>query len=146
MARIRRKMCPNCKKVLAVNDSAHYGSPLRQCGHCGKTYKDTDYREIAVEGIRPNDDKVLAPGLLVIALIGLGIWVYDLIRNEYGIEVFLIVFFVLIPLYHVLTAKRRLKKLCEETVQSENRLKNPAYALLLKNMGYDVPEKYLPKQ
>ena len=146
MATSTRKICPHCKKVLAVNESPRYGSPLRKCGHCGNTYRDKDYREIAVEGIRPNDDKVISTGWVVSALIGLAIWAYDLARNEFGIEIILIALLVLIPLFHVLTAKRRLKNLCEETVRSEERLKNPTYALLLKSMEYDVPDKCLPRR
>ena len=155
----KTKKCPHCKHTYKFFDADYigYGSPVRTCESCGKNFIDKDYIEIAIDGIRKVDKKRCSPSTLIGAILFCGIFVFTLSGNSLstsdgppGMDE--IIFFGLLAagsLYLLISEirgfKERQRFLAEETIASENRLKNREYAYFLKELGYYVPEKYLNK-
>ena len=149
--------CPYCGAAINGFDSRAwlYGSPVRTCGRCGNKYIDRRYHEIAIDGVAPDafsvdkSRKMLLFSLVCIAVsivfcsityflngtvtrggIAIGIlgaviavcMLVDIIRTKSGAK------------------ERRFEALRKE---SEERLSDREYAVLLSENGYKVPEKYI---
>ena len=147
------KRCPKCGSVISFESYAHspskanrtkYGSPIRECNHCGNAFKDDEYREIAVEGIRKVDTSLVSPYSILFGILGVIIGIGSF-RGGLSIGWALVVVFIFCfsPLSDILSYRKRMEYFERERIASENRLRNPVYAHALKSMGYDVPEKYL---
>lgn len=74
MSTYQIKRCPYCRRVYERNSYAgcpskdnrtKYGSPLKKCSFCGQYFKDDQYREIALEGIREVDTRHISPATVV---------------------------------------------------------------------------------
>ena len=149
--------CPYCGKTIRVKryKAEHaYGSPVRACEHCGKTYIDRYYRELALEDpgsldrrkITPKNIGMLLFGSLVIILAGFLFpeqkdLMIKILLMALGALLALSASWVIITEYT--TYGRRMQFFDEERAASEQRLSDPAYALKLKNAGFIVPERYL---
>lgn len=152
--------CPYCNKSvqLIYNENVRYnGSPVRMCKKCGQRYCDTRYHELAVEGI-PNGTFSYWGGIISAVIGGLiayrGIYLigwktlgssgnFDWIKSA----IFLIlgiamIIFGIVDMICVFTGKKqeRYDKILSE---SDERMRDRSYAYLLKELGYNVPEKYL---
>lgn len=149
--------CPYCGKTIRVKryKAEHaYGSPVRTCEHCAKTYIDRYYRELALEGEKSIDRRKIAPKNVGMMLFGILIVLFGAFlfpeEKDIMIRVLLIILgglltlsaaWVLITEYRTYDA--RMKFFEEERAESEKRLKDNEYAQKLKNAGYRVPERYL---
>ena len=153
MATIRTKRCPRCGEVYAsdyyaLNPSKEnrtkYGSPLKTCKSCGSSFLDDEYREIAVEGVRDVDTRHISPFGIFAACFGIAIFLFGLYVGAGKTAAMIMALCCLDPLAELLSYKQRTKQLEAERQASEERLKDPAYALALKKAGYPVPNRYLP--
>ena len=152
MPTFQTKKCPHCGKVYERNsygghpskdNRTQYGSPLKFCASCKKGFMDDEYREIAIDGPREADTMRISPAGIVYSLILLLAGICGFVSDMPVIGFFLIAVALYMSLSELLTYDKRQKKLQAEAAASEARLRNPAYAMLLKQYGYDVPEKYL---
>ncbi len=149
--------CPYCGKTIRVKQTKTehaYGSPVRACEHCKKTYIDRYYRELALEDPSRVDRRKIAPKNVAMLLFGaLLIVLSDFLfsgAKDVVIRVLLSVLGGLLALsatWVIVTEYRnydaRMKFFEEERAESEKRLSDPEYAQKLKNAGYHVPERYL---
>ncbi len=152
MTTYQKKKCPHCNFIYARHTFAggrtkrngiFYGSILRTCPQCRKSFVDKDYREIAIDGIKPEDKYHITPGSVIIYgfLVFIGISCCVSYRQFAGLILVGIGTACLINEY--LGYDKRQKSLEEERAASEKRLQVLPYALLLKKIGYQVPDQYL---
>lgn len=149
--------CPHCEKVISGYSPAarDYGTPIRTCRNCNQQYLDSRFIELAVEEPAPRDLSV-STGLKVILLgaIGLiaslGLTLFSLSsRGVYSPKMIVVsAFSVFLIIYGIVDAIRvktgaKMKSLDRKRYESEQRLMDKAYAYQLRELGYDVPEKYL---
>ena len=157
MAKGIQNNCPYCGKTIRVKrtKAEHaYGSPVRTCEHCKKTYIDRYYRELALEDPNGLDRRKIAPknigmllfGSLLIVLSGFLFpeakdVVIRVLVSVLGGLLTLSAAWVVITEFRTYDA--RMKFFEEERADSEKRLSDREYAQKLKNAGYRVPERYL---
>ena len=156
----KTKCCPHCGKPYSIMQpakSGFYGSPFRRCQFCFQQFIDKDYREIAVSGIRKVDTMKVSVGTALLGVFpamffAVGIWLLFVLP---GNTTALVLTFggavaVAIAVWLCWSEAKgyaeRQNFLRGETIHSEARLANPRYALALKQLGYRVPQKYLPKE
>lgn len=149
--------CPYCgaKVGYARTDAYLYGSPIRTCPKCKGQYLNPNFHEIEVEGCWEADTSLVESRkgvrdglLLIVASIALNVLFYYLGRASWIYLLFVgmgIVYFIM-KLRSYLKVKRgtRQLELEEERCASRQRLQDPEYAKLLQELGYEVPEQYLP--
>lgn len=144
------KKCPHCGSAYMRGESTakwnrvQYGSPIVQCNRCKQFFKDDDFREIAVDGIRKLDKMVVSPAGVVYGLLGLLIGISAIIGTGSAFGALIIIGGLITPIMEIATYKRRMEDLEKETIASGERLKVPEYAVVLDKMGYRVPKEFLP--
>lgn len=147
--------CNHCDGRFGGNDY-RYGSPLRTCPKCKTQFINSYYHEIEIEGISPialNAKRTLiglAVGILFF-VIAAGIHLYEITYKDYyhTMPIYMMIICAIVIVYAIIDfiliktgfKNKRTEKKREESIQ---RLKNTQYALQLKALGYNVPEKYLP--
>ena len=158
MARYYTKRCPHCGYAYTVHHLGKvvaYGSPIRRCAKCNKTYIDKDYIEIEIEGIRDVDKMRVSPQTIVLFLgclliSGMGIFLISGGADYAYIGWFCTIIFLASGLFlffnELLDYKNRQKRLENEKKASKERLSNPEYARALLKIGYSIPEEYLRKK
>ena len=154
MATIQVKKCPKCGCVYERNSYAgrpskdnrtKYGSPLKQCLKCKNIFIDSEYREIAIDGIREVDTKVISPAGIFYSVMSLFIAICSFAGGYSPIGIFFIIGALYLSLNEILSYKRRQEALKKYAQESEKRMQNLQYAQLLKTCGHYVPDKYLYK-
>lgn len=153
--------CPHCENDLGTAVNAYlYGSPLRVCNKCKKTYIDSRYHEIAIEGIRQEDinptevDKQAhrKAGSKSI-LIGFGMIALFILILFTGFIVFpLPIFGVFLIIGGFGARKSDNPKELEKTRQaleierqkSVLRMQDPQYVEQLRAIGYNIPSSAQP--
>ena len=152
--------CPNCGRLVGtfVVGDYRYGSPLKNCPKCKAEYINPVFHEIEVDGISPDafNIKLLATGILIGIIffaISAVIHYFEVTTQRYyhtaPIAIMIIsVIVILFAAGNIILIKTGLKTKRTERKRQESveRLSNPAYASRLKELGYDVPEKYLPQE
>lgn len=151
--------CPNCGKKISnyAPNKFLYGSPIRYCKKCKGAYVDPNYHEIAVDGF-PKTEMKASTGLktalvgLVVFLISAGIFICEILFSEYYHTIFplMAIMGIIMILYGIVDSIRvksgakagSMEKLRQESIQ---RLSDAQYAMQLKELGYNVPEQYLPQ-
>lgn len=151
--------CPSCGKRVAffVVGDYRYGSPVKNCPKCNAEYINPVFHEIETDGISPDafDMKRLLIGLIagvIFFVIGAGIHYFEVTTQNFYhtsyIAIMLIsaiaVLFSIANIFLIKTGFKE-KRTEKKRKESTKRLSNPEYALKLKNLGYNVPEKYLSK-
>lgn len=155
------KKCPFCGKVYnydfyngypSKENQTIYGSPVKTCKRCNKVFLDNHYREIAIYGVREVDLKKVSPHTIVYSLLGLAVslgCLFSGISNGEDFHTIVGCVFLVGSAYmffsELLGYKKRMKWLEQERIESEERLANLSYAILLKNNGYPVPDRFLRK-
>lgn len=148
------KKCPACRKVYARESYAgrpskdnrtKYGSPIIQCQKCGNIFVDTDYREPALNGFRDVDKMRVSPGAVVYTLIGIIIAVCTFYGGYKIAGILIAIGSLWLSLDEICGFKKRQKMNEELLAESQKRIENPTYVLLLKKMGYNVPDSALQK-
>ena len=152
--------CPDCGRLVGtfVVGDYRYGSPLKTCPKCGAEYINPVFHEIEVDGISPDafDIKKLLVGILigiVFFAVAAGIHYYEVTMQGYyhtsciAIMVIsvIIVFFAIGNIIFIKTGLKE-KRTQRKRQESAQRLGNPQYAARLKELGYNVPKKYLPQE
>lgn len=149
------KKCPHCNTQYShkaysgrpsKDNQTCYGSPLRRCQKCGNFFIDKDYREIAISGIREVDTQRVSTGTMVESAIPIiGSCIYFCIAQDGTRWAALIVFLICVG--SVVSEYRgydkRIAHLEQEKAESYRRMSNPQYAMMLKTLGYDVPDEFL---
>lgn len=149
------KCCPFCQKVYeqrtfisrgkTVTDEERwlFGSPLRMCPHCKRMFVDSDLQEMALTGPRKQDKAPLSPGVMKLALMGVTLGALMMVAGQYMLGYIAAGVGIVCAIVDLALYPTRMKKLEQEQKASQQRLSDPAYAQLLKNAGYPVPEQYL---
>ena len=151
--------CPQCGKLVGtfVVGDYRYGNPLRVCPKCKTEYINPVFHEIEVDGISPDafDMKRLLIGLLVGVVffaISAAIHYFEVTTQDYYHTSFIAIMVisaiaVFFSIGNIILIKTGLKAKRTEQKRKESaeRLSNAEYALKLKKLGYNVPEKYLPE-
>lgn len=145
--------CPYCKADRHVKSDAliSYGSPLKTCSRCKKIYIDPYCKELALEPYRPHSTSKLFWSNLFSA-IGLDVFVSVIVLFAANSETIAgITFGIGFPVcwglmfLHSLRNRKKIEQNHHKTwTDSDKRLKNPQYAVLLANLDYKVPVQYLP--
>ncbi len=152
-------VCPNCGKRLSDSNQNKYlyGSPIRFCKKCKGAYVDKCYHEIAVDGFPPSE--MSAKTGLKSALVGLimsvtcaGIFItentysngYHIIFPVLAVAGIGMIIVGIIDSIRVKTGSKA-KSLEKHRQESIQRLRDPNYAIQLKELGYNVPEEFLPQ-
>lgn len=152
--------CRNCKKkLLTYSGSSYpkYKSPVKKCKKCGTVYADPRCHEIAIEGIPRGMFSV--PAYAVMLVIGAlmcwrGIYLFGVRQLSVpdAVQWLLPALFTVSGAVMAIAAvagiiairtgvkEKRFDRLRRE---SEARLGDKNYAYLLRDLGYQVPEKYL---
>lgn len=143
--------CPYCKHLLTSTEHPNsYGNPLKVCAKCGKTYIDSYCTERAFFKYRPSSAARHAGGAVVVAFtvsffptaIAWFISQSDKVCwITFGIS------FLLLWLGYFLYCRFNREKISQREFElwheSDQRLRNPEYAFILKKFGYNVPSRYL---
>ena len=148
--------CPHCggKVGYARTDAYLYGSPIRTCPGCKQQYLNPNFHEIEVDGCWTGDTsleesrKGVRNGLiLILAAVALNVLFYVLGRASWIYLLFVgmgvVYFIMMLKDYCKVKKGTRQQELEEERLASRKRLQDPAYAKLLQELGYEVPEEYL---
>lgn len=148
------KKCPSCGETYArdyyanrpsKDNQTKYGSPIILCKKCGSRFIDTDYREPALNGFRDVDKMELSPQTAFYSIVGIIVAILA-ISSGYMIGGILIAAFcIFIFVDEIRSFKSREKRNEELLAESQKRIENPNYVLLLNKMGYDVPDSALQK-
>ncbi len=154
------KKCPHCKfayTVMEAKGGVNYGSPILTCERCGKPFIDKEYREIAVDGPRDSDTKKIYPYTIFICVFtilfsGPVLFLFISYPSLFSqkddfllliVAILLVVWAIYSVIRDVKSYDERQEYLKKERAESEARLSNYQYACFLKEIGYDVPKKYL---
>ena len=152
--------CPQCGKSVGtfVVGDYRYGNPLRTCPKCKAEYTHPAFHEIEIDGISPDafDIKKVLVGIIVsivLFAISAGIHYYEVTTQDYY-HIAIIAIMIISPICivfsigNIIFIKTGLKAKRTERMRQESadRLSNPRYAVRLKELGYNVPDKYLPKE
>lgn len=152
--------CPNCGRLVGtfVVGDYRYGSPLKNCPKCRAEYINPVFHEIEVDGISPDafNIKLLATGILsgiIFFAISAVIHYFEVTTQRYyhTVPIAIMIISVIVILFaagNIILIKTGLKAKRTERKRQESveRLSNPTYASRLKELGYNVPEKYLPQE
>lgn len=143
--------CPHCKHKLAYRDSAflkRHGRSLLQCTKCGKTSFDPFTTEPAIKPFRRNTTAQLAVLSFFLALpcavIAVGILALALAPSVSFLIVLTSIFLVFWLSFFLYQKKNRNRIRLEKWNASDQRLRDPSYAMELANFGFKVPPQYLP--
>ena len=127
----------------------YYGSPIKTCNNCGKEFIDKYAVEIAVSGIKETSTKKTEPIYYFSLLIGVVFMLIGIVYPRGDINVTLItgIVFTALAVYIIVSDHNnyaeKQKSLKEEEQASFERLSDVSYAYKLKELGYDVPQKFL---
>ncbi len=151
--------CPNCgKRISDYGQNKYlYGSPIRYCKKCKGAYVDRNYHEIAVDGF-PKTEMKASTGLksalmgLVITVVSAGIFILEICFSDRYHTIFPIlavmgIVMIIIGIVDSIRVKSGAKADSMEKMRQESiqRLSDQRYAVQLKELGYNVPEQYLPE-
>lgn len=156
MASYDIKRCPACNQPYEKNfysgkpkpeEKIRYGSPIKVCKFCGKEFIDSDYKEIALDGIPNKDDyKRFTKGTILYTLLAFAMAYFAWLFDFSILPAVFILLGVIIIGSDLLTYVKRQKHLENEILESKKRMEDPDYALRLMKHGYKVPSEYLPKE
>lgn len=141
------KRCPQCGYVYQRGGSKrYYGSPLRKCTKCGNEFIDKGGIEIAIYGIRDSDKAIIDSGIILAAIIGIGMFGFGIYLQS--LLIFIVgALFVWSAIYgirdNINNYAERIVELEKEERASFRRLSNYTYAMKLKKGGYHVLGKFL---
>ena len=152
----RTKSCPYCGKTYTWMETTyrHYGSPLRVCSQCKKTFVDKSYQELACIDYRTADVHKIEPISLFSVIVGILFIVLSLCQSSSPDDGGMFILFLLTGIFlfcagcysvkkDIFSYPSRCEQLEREIELSRKRLSNPEYALKLHSLGYDVPIEYL---
>lgn len=152
----KTKSCPYCGKTYAWMETTyrHYGSPLRVCSQCKKTFVDKSYQELACIDYGIADVKKIEPISLFSVIIGLIFIVLSILQATAPDDGGMFILFLLAGIFllgagcyfikkDISTYPSRCKQLEREISLSRKRLSNPEYARKLHSLGFYVPREYL---
>ena len=149
------KKCPNCGNTYAWLEPKYmvnYGSPIRYCAKCGTRFIDRDYKEIAIDGFRKTFIAKVRPFSIICTIVGLGLFAMEIFYfGGSDLAIFSYIFGGLFILTGVISIigdikdhEERKKEFERLKRESEERLSDPEYAQLLKDLGFYVPPQFLP--
>ena len=153
MASYDIKRCPACNQPYEKNfysgkpkdeEKIRYGSPIKVCKYCGKEFIDSDYKEIALEGVPNKEDyQRFTKGTILYTVLSFVMAYFSWLFDFSVLPIIFIALGVIIIGSDIISYEKRLKHLEKETAASKERLSDPAYAMRLAQHGYKVPSHYL---
>lgn len=156
MASYDIKRCPACNQPYEKNfysgkpkpeEKIRYGSPIKVCKYCKKEFIDSDYKEIALEGVPNKDDfKRFTKGTISYTIAAFVMAFFAYIFEFRFLPIVFILLGMIIIGSDIITYTKRLKHLEKETLASKERMSDPVYAKRLAEHGYHVPIHYLSSE
>lgn len=151
MDKIKDGSCPCCgKKIMDYDPRGRFGSPIRVCPSCKREYIDESYREIALDGMperKLDTGKVVKLVLIILAITAVsGIMLYmgsDSLKLRITFFASILAFVLVLGRLIYIKSGMEQRAWQKEAEQSAKRLEDKAYAIKLKQNGFDVPLKYL---
>lgn len=147
------KSCPHCGTVYQRLDSTrhYYGSPLRTCDKCRKTFVDKDYVEMACQEqieyvpkrVNAIDYISIIVGIIILLISPLNTIDGDssLMYLFVGMGLLLLIGGVYMTVSDIRNYDKRCQEQEDELRKSEQRLSDPDYVMALLKIGYYVPLK-----
>lgn len=158
-----RKKCPHCGYTfesytpISKHQLNHSGHPFRYCPKCSKLIIDKDMKEPA---LKPPPKRPSVVNCLFAEFIPFGLGAIlctipmftDETFNFFALKGFLYCLILVITpaavwiisiIWTLCNRDKTKRKLDEEYAASEKRLQIREYALMLKELGYKVPDKYI---
>lgn len=152
----KTKSCPYCGKIYTWMETAnhHYGSPLRVCSQCNKTFIDKSYKELACNEYAIDEVYKVEPISIFSVIIGLIFIALSILQATAPEDEVMFILFLLFGILllgagcyfikkDISTYPSRCKQLEREISLSRKRLSNPEYARKLHSLGFYVPREYL---
>ena len=156
MASYDIKRCPACNQPYEKNfysgkpkpeEKVRYGSPIKVCKYCKKEFIDSDYKEIALEGVPNQEDyKRFTKGTIAYTIASFVMAFFFYIFDFRFLPILFIILGVIIIGSDLTSYKKRQKHLEKEILESRKRMEDPQDALQLMQHGHKVPTEYLPKE
>ena len=145
--------CPHCKAVLRYTKTAS-GSPFGTCPKCGQPYVDRECYEPALKPYKKETTaSLLASSVFVGSLFSFMplafYYICSAARGFSGAKaliVYAVAFCIITGYIFIRMNKSRDEddaRALKEWEASDARLQNKEYALAVKKLGFDVPDKYL---
>lgn len=152
MSAIKVVKCPHCGHILKASKFvSSTGCPLKTCPACNGNYIDSHCYEPALKPYKPSSligdigssmfmAAIFSFAAFIIAAFATDLNYVKTIKITAIAWVALFVIFMLLIIRNRGGSEARRKAEWEE---SDKRLQNPQYAILLSSHGFDVPKKYL---
>lgn len=154
MARYITKRCPHCRTVYIRNMPQNmplYGSPVRVCKTCNKTFIDKDFQELSITGM-PSDYEypdvgttmfsLLIPIILAAVFITKCIMKYSTTLLVLSIISVSIIVIMLVIEFSPKSLSKTKQKYDQEYEASKKRMQDPEYVEILKKIGYPIHPGY----
>lgn len=145
----RNKKCPHCEHMIDFMQAKGldgYGSKIRQCPSCNRSYFDDDYVEIEIDGVRFADKCKIEPLKIIWAVILLLALIFggkNLGQPWYIVCIIAFVLLLVLCAKDFVQSEKKKQLVEQERVASATRLSNIDYARFLAEKGKRVPRKYL---
>ena len=120
--------------------STKYESPVKFCHRCKKMYIDKDCIELGLEVSPLDREKKILPLSIWIFLLGAPFFTFGGEDVKIGIVLWCIA--GLIVFLSLRSYPRRIEDLKQALAESEERLKDVEYLMILKDNGYYISDKY----
>ena len=153
------KKCPYCGKTyetytpMTKHYQSHMGSPFVKCRFCGKEFVDKDIKEPALVPYSEDGFGVgncFFAGIMPFGCMGIMFTFLAIYSKEVHILSCVLaaigyIGYLSCVIFRLKNQKKILEAWRNEYSLSEERLKNYSYALALRRIGFDVPDRFLHK-
>lgn len=154
MATHTRKYCPHCGHLYQTYSSGtkhmtvKQGCPIVTCSRCGEKFLDKDIKEPAFD---KKTEKITVFNLIMTPMFPFGVGgifcsILALAYQSFKPMLFAIPFFAFYAFILYIAIKKRKEiesDLSKDYQESQKRLSNKDYVVLLINLGYRVPKSFL---
>ena len=146
--------CPHCEQLIkSTVHPVNYGTPVRQCPACGKSYIDPFCTEPALRKYTPLSTQHLLQdsfyggiGAAVLITLAATFVVKDSTTRWIILGTAILLCIPLFFLWCLKTKKQSEEERLKRWRESDQRLRDPNYAATLQLFGYKVPAQYLPPE
>ena len=147
--------CPHCGSFIKVMSRQKYskGVPFKKCENCGKIYTDPNCYEPALKPYKKATRASYVVSALFVSIAAaflLFIFLINSSMQHKTVGIVVGVVFLVVLLFSNKTMQSNYDAVEENNLRewqaSEERLKNPAYAIALQEAGFIVPQEFLPQK
>lgn len=143
-------ICPHCKGIVesGKNRQRQYGSPIRTCPRCGRTYLDDNFAEAGLLSEKEVKERAFSWFSIIVVLMG-GFFLFFGIKELTVSLIALGIILVALGLFSIISNLKyepsEDEKFQNELRESKQRLSNPQYVIALYELGYSIPSEMFNK-